>query len=199
MFSERLKQLRKDRGITQVQFAHEFNVANGTIAMWETGKREPDFATTIRIASFFQVSIDYLLGNEHNLKQDSCSALFRRNLSTALQLIDDNDFSGIPEAEYDYNKLQELSESTYPILLSEAFEASDIIGESLDTLLRENYEDYRQSKKPTPVSEDGLDSMEKLLIQYVRDLTPDQQQMLLAQMQVMKKSQKEAPLSSALD
>lgn len=64
MFSNRLKQLRKERGLTQIQFAQGFNVASGTIAMWETGKREPDFDTVRRIADFFHVSIDYLLGED---------------------------------------------------------------------------------------------------------------------------------------
>lgn len=63
MFAQRLKQLRKERGLTQVQFAQQFNVSNGAIAMWETGKREPDFDTMNRLAAFFSVSVDYLIGN----------------------------------------------------------------------------------------------------------------------------------------
>lgn len=61
MFSERLKELRKSKGLTQIQFANEFNIANGTIGMWESGKREPDFATIQKIADFFGVTVDYLL------------------------------------------------------------------------------------------------------------------------------------------
>lgn len=52
-------------------------------------------------------------------------------------------------------------------------------------------------KVPVPKSGDGLSDMEQQLIQYVRDLNPDQQQMLLAQMQVMKEAQKGAPPSAA--
>lgn len=64
MFSENLKHLRKIKGITQTQFAAEFNISSGTIAMWETGKRMPDSETLKRIAQYFNVSIDYLLDNE---------------------------------------------------------------------------------------------------------------------------------------
>lgn len=64
MFAERLKELRKAKGLTQIKFASDFHVANGTIAMWETGRREPDFETTQRIADYFGVSVDYLLGRE---------------------------------------------------------------------------------------------------------------------------------------
>jgi transcriptional regulator with XRE-family HTH domain len=64
MFADNLKQLRKEKGMTQTQFASEFNIATGTIAMWETGKRIPDTETLKKIARFFNVSIDFLLDNE---------------------------------------------------------------------------------------------------------------------------------------
>ena len=63
MFADNLKQLRKEKGMTQSQFASEFNIATGTIAMWETGKRTPDTETLKKIARFFNVSLDYLLDN----------------------------------------------------------------------------------------------------------------------------------------
>ena len=62
MFVERLKLLRKARCVSQAEFAKELNVAQSTVGMWETGKREPDFKTLCRIASFFDVTSDYLLG-----------------------------------------------------------------------------------------------------------------------------------------
>lgn len=189
MFSERLKQLRRNRGITQVQLAHEFNVANGTIAMWETGKREPDFATTIRIATFFQVTTDYLLGNERNLMQDECSKLFRHNLSIALEQLD-NAFSGVTEAEYDYYKLQELVESTYPLTVKEAEEAAGTIGVPLHDLFREDYIDYlmgfsddptpvKENKKIPPLEQGGLSEAELHLISLYRELNQEGQEKLL--------------------
>ena len=65
MFPDRLKELRKSSGLTQVQFAEAFNIAKGTIGMWESGKREPDFETAQRIADFFGVTVDYLLGRSN--------------------------------------------------------------------------------------------------------------------------------------
>lgn len=64
MFSERIKELRKGAGLTQAQFAQQFNIATGTIGMWETGMREPDTKTAAKIARFFRVSIGYLVGEE---------------------------------------------------------------------------------------------------------------------------------------
>lgn len=198
MFRTRVRELREANGFkSQQAFADVFGVAQSTVGNWEAGKREPNYEMTIRLSKFFNVSIDYLLGNDRNLEQDAYSALFRQNLAIALGSIDADTFSGVPEAEYDYNKLLELSESSYPLSLEAAYEASDTIGESLGDLLREDYEEYSQKKEPTPVSGDGLNDMERLLMQYVHDLTPDQQKMLLAQMQVMKESQKESLLPFA--
>ncbi|MEE3451614.1 MAG: helix-turn-helix transcriptional regulator [Acutalibacteraceae bacterium] len=71
MFAENLKQLRKTKGLTQTQFASEFNISSGTIAMWETGKRMPDTETLKKIAQYFNVSIDYLLDNEKSPLDDT--------------------------------------------------------------------------------------------------------------------------------
>ena len=68
MFSERLKALRKASGLTQIEFSKLFSISAGTIAMWETGKRHPDSETLIRIAQHFNVTTDYLLGFDSNLR-----------------------------------------------------------------------------------------------------------------------------------
>ncbi len=65
MFAENLKKLRKSKGLTQIQFAELFSISSGTIAMWETNKRIPDTSMLIRIADFFGVTVDYLLGNSN--------------------------------------------------------------------------------------------------------------------------------------
>lgn len=61
MFSLQLKELREKAGYSQYSFANKFGVAQSTVGGWESGKREPNFETTIRLAEFFGVSIDYLL------------------------------------------------------------------------------------------------------------------------------------------
>lgn len=65
MFAENLKKLRKNKGLTQVQFAEIFNISSGTIAMWETNKRIPDTSMLIKIAEYFDVTVDYLLGKDN--------------------------------------------------------------------------------------------------------------------------------------
>lgn len=58
----RLRELRRQRKMSQVRLAMELNVSQNTICRYETGEREADYATLIQIADFFGVSIDYLLG-----------------------------------------------------------------------------------------------------------------------------------------
>lgn len=61
---ERIKELRKTKKLTQVEFARIFQISNGTIAMWETDKRQPDFNMLQKLADYFGVTTDYLLGRE---------------------------------------------------------------------------------------------------------------------------------------
>ena len=74
MFSLRLQELRKTKGFTQVQLASALSVSSGTIAMWETAKRTPDSAMLIRLADFFDVSVDYLLGRDFETKKEAPQA-----------------------------------------------------------------------------------------------------------------------------
>lgn len=64
MFRIRLKELREKTGLSQYGFADKFGVAQSTVGSWEAGKREPNFLTMQRLADFFGVSVDYLLGRE---------------------------------------------------------------------------------------------------------------------------------------
>lgn len=61
-FSSRLKELRKANGYTQVSLAEALGVSKGTIAMWETGKRYPDYEVINQISDMFDRRIDYILG-----------------------------------------------------------------------------------------------------------------------------------------
>ncbi|MBQ8835549.1 MAG: helix-turn-helix transcriptional regulator [Oscillospiraceae bacterium] len=61
MFGKRLAQTRKNSGYTQVEIAEALGVSKGTVAMWETEKREPQFATLKRLSVLLNCSIDWLL------------------------------------------------------------------------------------------------------------------------------------------
>ncbi len=62
----RLKELRKAKGISQVKLAIDLDTTQNTISRYETGAHEPGIKELIRIADYFQVSIDYLLERTDN-------------------------------------------------------------------------------------------------------------------------------------
>lgn len=67
MLSDKLKTLRvTTTKLTQSEFAKKIDVARTTYAMYEQGHREPDYETLQRIADYYDVTIDYLLGRSEN-------------------------------------------------------------------------------------------------------------------------------------
>lgn len=61
-FKDRLVKLRKELGLTQEDFAQKIGYTRTAISAWEIGRNEPSNADTVKIADFFGVSTDYLLG-----------------------------------------------------------------------------------------------------------------------------------------
>ena len=61
-FAERLKDLRSEKNIGQIELADKLQVSRGIISLWENGLREPTLTSLIRIATFFGVSLDFLAG-----------------------------------------------------------------------------------------------------------------------------------------
>ena len=64
VFCERLKELRQEKGIGQVQLARELDVGKSIISLWELGKCEPTLSNLVAMSRYFGVSIDYLAGLE---------------------------------------------------------------------------------------------------------------------------------------
>ena len=62
----RLKELRRSRGVSQLKLAMDLSLNQNSISRYETGMREADYTTLIRIADYFDVSIDYLLGRTND-------------------------------------------------------------------------------------------------------------------------------------
>ena len=62
----RLKEIRKTKGISQLKLALELNMTQNTIRRYEPGEREPGIAELIKIADYFNVSVDYLLERTDN-------------------------------------------------------------------------------------------------------------------------------------
>ncbi len=62
VFRNRLKQLREQRGLSQKDLADFLGMTRQAVAYYESGKREPNINTIIKLADYFSVSADYLLG-----------------------------------------------------------------------------------------------------------------------------------------
>ena len=63
-FGKRLKELRLEKNLSQLELAKELSVGKSIISTWETDQSEPTLSNIKKIALFFGVSIDYLAGLE---------------------------------------------------------------------------------------------------------------------------------------
>ncbi len=64
----RIKELRKAKNVTQIQLCKIINVAQPTLSGYETGNFQPENETLFKLADYFGVSVDYLLGRTENKK-----------------------------------------------------------------------------------------------------------------------------------
>lgn len=96
IFGIRLKKLREEQGLTQQQLADLLHVGRPTIAGYETKRKEPDFEKVLWLSSFFNVSVDFLLGREEQreisaatMSDDESSQLDEKLFNLLLSLTPD--------------------------------------------------------------------------------------------------------------
>ena len=68
-FSDKLKQLRKAKGVTQKAVAEYLGIFEQAYQTYEYGKHEPNHAMTVKLADYFDVTTDYLLGRTDDPRQ----------------------------------------------------------------------------------------------------------------------------------
>ena len=73
VFAKKLKRLRFEKDITQDNLAKVIGVAQQTVGSWEKGKSAPSYEILGKIADYFNVTADYLLGRENANKNSSLS------------------------------------------------------------------------------------------------------------------------------
>ncbi len=61
LFGKKLKELRLEKGLSQQALGKELGFCNQTISFWESGSREPDLDTLVKIATYFEISFEELL------------------------------------------------------------------------------------------------------------------------------------------
>ena len=75
VFASRLKVLRVSNGYSQTQIAQSLGTVQGVVSKYECGIREPDLKMLVKIADFYNVSLDYLLGRNRTaslLEEEEC-------------------------------------------------------------------------------------------------------------------------------
>ncbi|WP_416730263.1 helix-turn-helix domain-containing protein [Fictibacillus sp. JL2B1089] len=80
MLGERLSNLRKNKGLSQYELADRLGFSRGKLANYEQGSRQPDYDTLQKIADYFEVSTDYLLGREDLTQKNEKKEIENENL-----------------------------------------------------------------------------------------------------------------------
>ena len=70
-FAERLQELREDRGISRKDLAASLNITVSALGMYEQGRRVPNMEMLIRLADYFDVTLDFLVGRSFNDEETS--------------------------------------------------------------------------------------------------------------------------------
>jgi transcriptional regulator with XRE-family HTH domain len=89
-FAQRLRDLRARENLTQQELADNTHIARSTLAMYEYGKRRPDFEILDKLADYFDVSFDYILGRsdvDHGYPRHGDDAQVRRIAAYADKLL----------------------------------------------------------------------------------------------------------------
>ncbi len=110
MFSRRLKELRLSNNLTQDGLAEKLSISRSALSLYELGKREPDFDTLCSISKFFNVSVDYLLGNTllFTEKDTKLDEEIKRTSEKANEIISNDIETLSPESKKELEKYIQL-------------------------------------------------------------------------------------------
>ena len=97
IFAKRFKELRINMGVTQTEVSSYLGITKATVSYYESGKRMPSNVMIRKIANYFKVPIDYLLGmdyvmedsNDEYLKDETLLKIIRRSRTLSSFILDD--------------------------------------------------------------------------------------------------------------
>lgn len=88
MLNETIQELRKARGISQVELAKNLDVSKQCVSNWENDNIQPSIEMLVKLANYFSVSTDYLLGlNDRSYLE--VSGLTKAQITHLQQIIND--------------------------------------------------------------------------------------------------------------
>ena len=115
--AERIKQLRKKKGISQSELAALIGVKNNTVSTWERGTRKPDVEALDLLSDYFEVSFEYILGSSD--KEEARVKPTQKELDTlALLSIADE----IKEITEKYSRLSDKSQKMIDALINATYQ-----------------------------------------------------------------------------
>lgn len=89
MYGKRIKKLRLEEGFKQKDLAEKLGISASSVGMYEREERQPDAETLKTIADFFDVSVDYILGNSNKRDHNHLTAKDKRDISRTLDELAD--------------------------------------------------------------------------------------------------------------
>jgi transcriptional regulator with XRE-family HTH domain len=96
---QRLKELRAEKGLTQAELASVLSLNQTAVGKYERGQLEPTFETLMKLSRFFEVSIDYLIGNSDDFGNVIVAGSSPRDEMTADERTLLADFRTLPDGE----------------------------------------------------------------------------------------------------
>lgn len=117
-FGDIIKQLRRERNITQQELADAINISKSSISMYEINKRMPEIETFEAIADYFNVDMDYLMG--------------KTDIRQKYIFVDDDDF----KTENSFNKLLMTNNKTFVEIINKLATMTNDEIEALNRLLK---------------------------------------------------------------
>lgn len=184
-----ISKLRNEKGLNQRDLAKLLGVSNGAVGMWETGKRQPDLDTIKKIASFFNVSVDDLLGNETYIFYDDQKKYFHfffdcwdkcsARIKFQLQELEISESDFCTELNIDLNK---------EISISDLKSIANKLNVSTDYLL--GVSDYKNTSSVDTLFVQSISAREKEIIENFRLLNKDNKDIIVGELKKCLKEQR---------
>jgi len=120
VLGDRLRKLRTKKKITQEELGRKVNVTKVSISGYENGNRNPDTDTLQKLADYFNVSTDYLLGRTDNLDGNSIPELTKKDEKDIAKDLEDiiNNLSTDGYAQFDGRSIEDLDEDDKELLIA---------------------------------------------------------------------------------
>lgn len=122
MFSERLRKLREEKKISQLELAKFLNISQQALSKWEQNISQPDNNVLIILSNYFDVSVDYLLGKSDN--KNPSNGLYTKTIT------DEDGYSIEIKTEVPFNELsKEKQQDMIDVAMEKLFEVKKAIKE----------------------------------------------------------------------